>query len=534
MSVAGRKATLVLLSNALGAALGYATLLLIGRYVPPAAYGSVLFALSVTGLAAVVTNLGIGAVHQRQVAQGIDVSRALGAFVRIRAVLGVAVVGLLLGAYLVWTRVLGRPLTDATTPLVLAVAMLFHALNGSRQVLFDTWIGQQRVHRVEIVRQVDTVLVVLAVANAGLLLAHLSGGRWEPLPAVGAFWARLLGLDAPLSVAQAALLVAACYTLAKGLSLIVAWAFSLRDRVRVGPWDAGLARAYVRLAVPFALTGALGLVLGYTDTILLGFFWTAREVGLYGTAQKLASISLLAASAVSGVLFARFSALHAAGDVAAGDALFRRAQRYLMALVVPAVAFLAAVPRTTIHVAVGDAYLDAAGPVRLLALCALVATLEQPMAARLMGEGRARVLTGSALLNTLLNVALNLVLLPRGWGLGLGVTGAAIATLASTLLSYAYVRLRMRQLHGIPWMDSHQVRMLLAGLAVGLGWWLAAATWPGLFLRAWELLLWAGAGTLAFLAILALLGELHGRDLAFLRKAAHPKALLQELLGRQG
>src|SRR5688572_10336767 len=80
---AGRKATLVLLSNLVGAALGYASLLLIGRYFAPDSYGAYLFAFGVTGLVAVISNLGLGLAHQRHIAQGIDPGRALGVLIRL-------------------------------------------------------------------------------------------------------------------------------------------------------------------------------------------------------------------------------------------------------------------------------------------------------------------------------------------------------------------------------------------------------------------------------------------------------------------
>lgn len=527
---AGRKASLVLLSNAAGAALGYGTLLLIGRYFEPAAYGSYLFALSLTGLVTVISNLGLGVAHQRHVAQGVPPGRALAVLLRLRLALGAPVLLLLVALYWAWSATHGRATTDATTPAVLLVALAVQVLAGTRQVLFDTWQGQQRVHRVETVRTLDSALVVLLMGNAALLMAHLQG-RWEVVPGVGGFWAGLLGLDAALTAAQGAVLLAACYAAAKGLSLLAAWVWWLGDRVAVGPWDRGLARSYLRFALPLALTGALALVLQYTDSILLGYFWTAREVGLYGAAQRLASLCLLGATAVGAVLFPRFASLHAAGDLEEEARTFRRAERYLLMLVVPLAAAMVALPRAGLHVAVGDAYLGATVPLRLLALWALVATAEQPMTSRLMGSGHARVLVRSAALNAGLNVVLNLALIPPG-GLGMGPTGAALATLVSTALSYAYIRAVSHRRTGIPWVAAHQVRIVAAGAVTCALWAAAAAAWPGLFTRVWHLLGWGVAGGAAYLALLAALGELRRRDLAFLRHAAHPGHLLAEWRGR--
>src|SRR5688572_26670565 len=122
-SSAGRKATLVLLSNLAGAALGYVGLLLIGRYFAPASYGAYLFALGITGLVAVVSNLGLGIAHQRHVAQGVDPGRALGVLIRLRLLVAVPMLAVAALTYGLWSSRNPHALTDATTPMVLAFAL---------------------------------------------------------------------------------------------------------------------------------------------------------------------------------------------------------------------------------------------------------------------------------------------------------------------------------------------------------------------------------------------------------------------------
>lgn len=528
---AGRKATLAILSNVAGAGLGYVALLLIGRYVAPAAYGAYLFAVSLTGFFALLSNLGLGAAHQRQIAQGVEPGRALGVLLRLRLAIGLALAVLAFALYAAWSWLNGSPFTDATTPLVLGLAVVLHTVAAGRQLLLDTWQGQQKVHRVEVMRQLDTAVALLLLANLALLVAHLQG-RWEIVPRVGEFWAGRLDLQAPPSDAEAALLLGACYVLAKTVTALLAWLWFLADRITISGWDPALARALLRTAGPLAAMGALVLVLQYTDTLMLGYFWTSREVGLYGTAQKLAGLGLLGATAAGTVLFPRFAQLHAAGDAPAQAATFANAQRYLLMLVLPIAAGLLALPRETLHIAVGDAYLGAVAPLRWLAAWSIILVLEQPLASRLMAEGHGRLLVHSASLNAGSNVVLNAVFIPS-WGLGLGAEGAALATFVSTAVSYLYLRGRSRTLYGIGWLDGHQVRLPLAGAALA-GFWMLAQAWAGpvAFDRVWELAGWGVAGALLYAAALAVVGEVRRQDLAFLRRVAHPSALWNEARGR--
>ncbi|MFA5943837.1 MAG: polysaccharide biosynthesis C-terminal domain-containing protein [Candidatus Thermoplasmatota archaeon] len=526
-SNAGRKATLVLLANLAGAALGYASLLLIGRYFAPAAYGAYLFALSITGLVSVLSNLGLGIAHQRHVAQGVDPGRAFGVLARLRLAIAVPVLAAGAIAYAIWTAAKGQAVTDATTPLVLGLALTVQLLAGARQSLFDTWQGQQRVNRIELAKGLDTFLVVVLLANAALLVAHLQG-RWEIVPGVGAFWAGVLGLDAPLTVPQGAALLATSYVLAKGVSFLLALGWWLTDGIRMGPWDRDLARAYLRFAMPLALVGGLTMVLQYTDTLLLGFLWTAREVGLYGAAQRLSSLCLLGALAVGTVLFPRFATLHAVGDRDGERATFERSERYLLVLAAPLAAAMVALPRQGLHVAVGDAYLDAAVPLQLLALWALVIAMEQPISSRLMGTGSLSPVVRTVTINAVGNVLLNLLLVPR-----FGPSGSGVATLVSTAVAYLYLRHKGRQAFAIPWIEGHQVRTLTSALLAG-AFWKAGAIWTGAaaFDRFWKLGAWGLSGLIVYAFVLAALGGIRREDLAFLRRVGHPSALLDELRGR--
>jgi O-antigen/teichoic acid export membrane protein len=524
-----RKAVLALAANAAGGAFGYAALLLIGRYFDPAAFGAYLFAIGLVGLLSLVANLGFGAAHQRHIAMGIPPDRALGVLVRIRIASNALFLVLVLAAYTGWAWLRGPGFTDATTAHILLAAVLLQLVGGARQILADTWAGQQRVNRVEGVRLLDTVLSLVVLANAALLLAHLNG-RWTPLPGVGATWARLLDLDGPLGMASSGLLLAGSYLVGKTATLLLAVAWAATDRLRLARWEPDLARSYTRFALPVALTGALALVLQYTDTLMIGFFWTAREVGLYGAAQKLSVLASLLAVTVGTVLFPRFSQLHAAGHVQEEEATFVRAERYLLLAAAPIAAALVALPEQGLHIAVGDAYLDAALPLRLLGLTALVATMAQPMASRLMGTGHTGLLVRASALNAGCNVVLNLWLIPAS-GAGLGATGAALATLASSTLHLVYLRLQAHRLFGTPWVA--RVRILAAALAVGLGWAWAGHTLPAAwFDRVWELVAWGLLGVVLYGLLLLVLGEVTREDRAFLHRAAHPRTFLAEWLGR--
>ena len=526
----GRKVAFVIAANVAGAALGYGALLVIGRYFAPAAFGSFVFASSVAGLFTLATTLGLGSAHQRLVARGLPEAVVVGTAARIRLALVLA--GILVVVGLAWSLAHGPgpALTDATTPLVLGGALALHIVAMARQFLAETWGGRQQVTRIEGARVLDAALLLAFLANAGLMLASLAG-RWSPLPQVGDWWATASGLDGPPTVAQTALILVGCTLAAKILSFLVAAAWAVRDGIAFGPFDRAVAGELWSFGIPIAIASAIGLVVQYTDVVLIGFFWTAREVGLYGTAQKLSMMAGLVATAASGVLLSRFAQLSASGEWAVEAKTFREAERWVLTVTIPAVAALVALAPAVIHIAVGDAYLLAAGPLRLLALATFTDILGVPLGARLMGRGRTRLLLQAGAINAVVNVILNLAFIPRA-GLGLGATGAAAATLVSGFLSYAYLRARARHEFRMPWASVASLRIVAAGALVGVLWWRLARAWPEAIDRAWELVGWGLAGFVAYVVALAAIGGFQRQDLELVRRAAHPRALWHELRGR--
>lgn len=526
----GRKVVFALAANVAGAILGYGALLVIGRAFDPGAYGSFVFASGLGGLYALATTLGLGTAHQRLVARGEPEARVLGTAARIRFAL-MAGLGLLVALVLWAAARAGHPLlTDATSPAVLGGALAIQVVAMGRQLFAETWGGRQAVARLELVRVIDAFLLVALLANAGLLLRHLEG-RWAPVPGVGAWWASVLGWSGPASPERAALLLVGCTLAAKVLSTLLALAWAARDGLRLGPYDGRLARELWAFGLPLAMAGAIGLIVQYTDVVLLGFFWTAREVGLYGTAQKLSVVAALVATAAGGVLLSRFAQTAAAADRAAEDHTLARSEHWILLAVAPAAAGLVALAPQAIHIAVGDRYLAGAPALRLLALAALAYAVQVPLSARFMGHGRARVLVVSGAVNAVANAALNLLFIPQAL-LGWGAAGAGAATLASNALAYVVLRRQAHRDFAVPWATASQARVLAAAGAVGLLWWQAAVRWPATLQRVWGLGAWGLAGLAAYLVLLVALRALTKDDVALVRSAAHPAALLRELRGK--
>lgn len=512
MSVRG-KGALVLASQALSAFIAYGALVVTGRFFDPASYGMVALAFSLGSLLALVTDWGVGAAHIRRVAMGHDRNAAFGTLVRIRGMLLAVAVVVLLAAWVLSGHRLFTVFSRSVTPSVLLLGFVFQGIVIARSLVESTWQAEQKVHLIEGLRTLDSVATLILLSQAGLLVAALQGVA-PPLVGVGRFWGDLLGLQGPLTIEQAALLILGCYTAVRLLGLIVAAFIARKEGLRVGPWDVKVARSYRGFALALAFSGVVALLLSSMDTMTLGAFWDAREVAYYAGGQRLASMATLGGTAVAAILFPRFAQLHSQADQAGKDATFEAAQRWLLLITAPLAAAMLALPGPGILASLGPAYLASVPTLRWLAAWALLTVLVQPVSTRLMGEGHLRPLIVAGVLATTLNAAMDLVLVPRAL-LGWGAPGAAAATLIATAASYAYLRLWVRRHHATPIWHAHVGRILACAAAVGVAWWAAGTYLPGPALdRSWKLLVVGLLGLAAYTGALVAAREMTSDDLA--------------------
>jgi len=173
------------------------------------------------------------------------------------------------------------------------------------------------------------------------------------------------------------------------------------------------------------------------DQFLVVSFLSPAAMGLYAAALSLSRMLLLLQSSVVRVLIPRVSARPAAEVVAATS---HAARVTFAAGTIPCV-LLAFFSPFVLHLAYGNKFIEAGAITRVLAFEALFAGLSSTLSQAFLALGRpgtASLLQGAGLA---LSVPLMIVLIPH-----LGLLGAAIALLISTLFRYALVLL------SFPWL----------------------------------------------------------------------------------
>ena len=223
------------------------------------------------------------------------------------------------------------------------------------------------------------------------------------------------------------------------------------------------------------LSSSGSMVFAYADTILIGYFMSSADVGIYRVAFQLTGAAAFTTASLHYVLYPRISNWHATGDVPKAESALSRAFTYSLLLAIPVVAGGLLLGDQLLYYLYGAAFATgtAALFILLLVQVANIFMFLQTMCLNAFDKPKKSfIATATA---ALLNIGLNIALIPI-----LGITGAAIATLGSitfnAILSYAYlsrmmqVRLeRMPVLHITASTLAMALAVILFRIVFGLG-----------------------------------------------------------------
>lgn len=215
-------------------------------------------------------------------------------------------------------------------------------------------------------------------------------------------------------------------------------------------------------ALPFAASGLLSYVFFRIDTLLLRAFGIADvAIGAYSAAYRVMEAPRTAFSSVAGGVIPAATALAHPNDRAAFRRLGMTATSLVLWMVVPAVLAFALAPSTVIRLIFGHGYDQAAQLLVLLSPMPVLMALDAVLGTLLNALGMQRIVTGVFALCAVVNVALNVWLIPAQ-----GAVGASIATVGTELVELTAFALLVRGRLG-------NMRPALGGLlvasAVGAG-----------------------------------------------------------------
>ncbi len=376
-------------------ALAFVYFLVVARFLSPAETGQYFLALSITTMFSVIADIGVTQVVIRQVAKNKEEAPRL-----LREALGVKLpfLAVACAGSLLLTIVLHYP------PLILALVATA-CLVMVADALSLLWYGALRG------------MLALQYESVGMFVGQactlIVGGT-------------ILWLNPSVQALIAALIAGSVFN---AVFSAVQVSRRLGTQIFRPIFNKAALVVLVRAALPFALAGVFVKIYSSFDALLLSKWAGDTAVGVYALAYKLTYAFQFLPLAFVASLYPAMS--HASVEEPEKlEDLFCDGMWYMALLASPLTFGLWAVAVPVIGL-VGSAYGDAVGVLRILIFVSLPLFLDFPIGSLLNGTGRAHVKTSLMGITMLLNVLLNLLLVPR-----FGPQGAAMAAVGSFTLLF--------------------------------------------------------------------------------------------------
>jgi O-antigen/teichoic acid export membrane protein len=486
----GGDATWLLVGRFLSAAIGWASTAVIARELSPDAWGGYSFVYGLFGIVGLIVDLQVGRIVLRQVIDaGPRADRVVGSYTSFRIVIGVAAMAI--GAAVSLAGGYSSSIVWAT--LIVGSSLVLMSPGWGIHVWF-----QARLK----LRPVALASIAAAVAQLVTVLALAAG-----------FDSSLIVFAIPAVVTQAVFLV---------------WLIGALRREGFWPrlsWVPREWAAWVREAAPLAIGFGLVSIYLKLDILLLSRLDSIEAVGLYGIGYKFSDLATFIPVALMTPVLT-VMVLVPEDTRAALGAHFRQAFALLFVAGTGIAIGFALVAAPLIELLYGERYAPAANAARLLVLGASIGFLSHLCVTTLVACGRNKPYAYAGLAGLVLNVVLNLALIPR-----FSFRGSAVATIATEVVVLVLLGVALRHTPGVVRIPY---RVVIGSLVSGAGmvvvylatnlvvpWFVSAAASVATFVGLLHLLRVDGPGGLRALA-----ENVHFRsDPDLLRAEAEPQTV---------
>lgn len=219
-----------------------------------------------------------------------------------------------------------------------------------------------------------------------------------------------------------------------------------------------LTKKMLLFSFPVFLSSVAGTILGYTDTIVITFFMSVKEVGLYQVAFPTSQMLWVLTGSLSVIILPIISEMSAKKDFKNISEILSLLSKYLFVLVLPIVIMLVAFPELVINILFGSNFIAAAPVLQILVLSSLFYPIFSLLSASMVAIGKPALNTKIIAFMSLINLAMNLLLVPS-----IGIIGAGISTTVSYFIGTGVIIFFMRRTIKINFYFSDMIKSFIGG-----------------------------------------------------------------------
>jgi len=449
--------------------IGFFFTMYVARYLGAEGFGILSFALAFTAIFGVFTDIGLQQLMIREIAR----DRALAQkYLGNIAVLKIFLVIITFGLIALTINLLDYPWQTTKVVYLVALSVVFNAFS---MMFYGMFRAHERMEFAALGRVLSSVLT-------------LSGA--------------LYAISQDFSVVAFASVYCIVSAIALAYSFTVSvWKFSIpRIEIDLRFWKESLKHAW-----PFGLTAVFATVYYWIDSVMLSLMKGDELVGWYNAAYRLIFVLQFIPLAYFGAVFPVMSRFY----VSSNEFLrftYERSFKYLLILALPIGAGTTLLANKIILLIFGIEYFHSIVALQILVWSTVLLFVTAPFFVLFDSLNKQIVVTWVTGSCALLNVVLNLVLIPK-----YGVTGASIATVATQFVTLTLAFIWSRRIgYGI---STKSIVNVLAKVSVSV----AVMCVPIMYFKDFYILALVPLSALLYFAVLLIIRGMDREDMLLLR-----------------
>lgn len=258
--------------------------------------------------------------------------------------------------------------------------------------------------------------------------------------------------------------IAMAWVGAFGVSALIAVVYIRLNHTRIlSPVDYGVVVDLMKFSLPLMLSTAMWLILQQADNLLLGAYLSSTAVGIYDSAYTLARVILMLVSALGFLFLPILSGLDSDGQNSEMVGLYQSATKWLVFVGLVPLTLFVTYPGSVMQFVFNESYATGEVTLLILSLGFFTHCLTGNSGHSLVAIGRTKVVALGSLVAVVVNILLNLVLIPR-----FGTNGAASASAIAYVTVNVIYLLALYKESGIHPVSKDLVKTVAAaGVAIG-------------------------------------------------------------------
>lgn len=400
---------------------GYIATMYFAHVLGPSILGGYFLFLAYVGIFDLIGDSGFGSAAVKRISEGKEQNAFFSAFVSLRIVFLIVSITILIIAK---SHLVDLNVEGLFFPLV--VALIIGAFSSSTaNGIFGT--GQVGISKIgELFNFIIRELVQIGAVFLGYGLAGLYGGFIAGLMAGGILYFRFL----PLHLAS----------------------FSWRH-----------VKSLLKYSIWVLLGAGSGLIFTYADVIMIGYFWSNSEVGIYRTTLQLTSVATFIAVSLNSVLFPKISRWNTENNLKAIERSLSRAFSYSLLLAVPVCAGGFIIGDRLLYYLYGAPFVAGTTSLAILLVVQVVNVFMSLLTMSLGAFNRPDQSFKVTAIAALINIMVNFILIPK-----IGIVGAALGTLTAVVVNVGLAYLFLSKLIDVKIERRTVGSILSAGLIMAI------------------------------------------------------------------